>query len=262
MLLETITGVTEKSDIQVQKSCESIYIVTTAGALSNSVLVTARLVGKTGNVVLYTDMPVLDLAELLVQGEGLYFQDAANYVGNVPRAGARSILQIPISADGGYALNNEEYISLDFKGLTAGTTYVVGAMESTDLDGRLYQIDKKTIPAPRTQQRWKPSPGSVAIALTWANLDRIQTYNVSNEGGKTVTRDATFTREELTVKALSENDGVRLTARAVATTPAVNLVDVIFGYDNLILINSLAMTDIEIWCTGAAGYTFYEMKTL
>jgi len=257
MFIESFTGVTDKMDIQIQKSCEAIVLVTTAGIANNTVLVSCKVVGKNGNRPMYQDVPLLDLAELMSQDEGLYVKDLANYVGNFPFASARSILILPLAIGGAYKLQNEEYFSLDFKTVTAGTTYRVSALESLDDDGTLYGIDKKAVPGPRVNQSWNPAPGAMFVALTRSSLDKIRLFSRNSRGEM---KDAEFTFEELACKAMSENDIVAVNTRAIATTPAVNLIDNLYGFDNLLLINLAGVEKYEVFCTGSSGYSFYEVR--
>jgi hypothetical protein len=257
MFIEAWTGVTDKFDCQLQKTSESMILITVGGIANNTVLVSCKVIGKQGNKIMYADVPLLDLAEMMAQDEGLYIKDAANYVGNIPFAGARSVIMLPLAQGGAYKLGDDEYFSVDFKTITSGTTYRLSSIESLDQDGTLWDIDKKAIPAPRQNQRWAPTLGANFLALPITNFVQIQLFGgVENGKGK----DATYLAEELKSKAFFDNDIVAAVTRSVATTPVVNVMDTLFGFDNLILLSLNGVTEYEIFCSGAAGYSFYEVS--
>lgn len=251
MFIEAFTGVTEKIDMQVQKSCNAIALIAVGTTpLSNSVLVSQKLVTRDGNIIMMDQIPANDLAEIMAQDEGLFIKDMRNYTGSFPFAGAISIHLYPVGFGGAVKLEDNNYLSVDLRGLTVGVTYRVHAIESTDQDGMLWDVEKKAVAAPRTSQRYNVN-GEKLIALPRTNFDKIQIFT---KDGK----DAIYTGEELGVMSIFENDIVAAAFRTVATTPVVNVMDVIFGYDNLYLVSVDEALSYEIYCTGAAGYSFYS----
>jgi hypothetical protein len=257
MFIETWTGVTDKLDCQLQKSSESMILITTGGAATNATLVSCKVIGKQGNKIMYQDVPLLDLAEMMAQDEGLYAKDLNNYAGNLPFAAARSVIMLPLAYGGAYQLGDDEYFSVDFKTVNSGFVYRLSSLESLDQDGILWDIDKKAVPAPRANQRWSVTKGSAFLALPITNFNQIQLFGPAGTGKGS---DCTYLAEELKAKSFFDNDIVTAVARTVATTPAVNLIDTLFGFDNLILINLAGVDSYEIYCTGAAGYSFYEVS--
>lgn len=257
MFIESFAGsLVDKNDIQVQKSCSALILIVTGAAAVNTTLVSVRLVGKNGNVELMNKIPLLDVAEIMGQDEGLYAKSLANYVGNLPFAGTLSIIMIPVAINGGYELQDDEYLSVDFNAMNASSTYRLHALEEIDLDGQLYEIDKKAVAAPRQNQRWTAS-GAHMLALPRTNFDKIQLFGKDSTGKM---RDKTLTFEEAAAKSFFDNDIVAVNTRNVATTPAVNVIDNLYGFDNLILINLEGIDYYEITCSGVAGYSFYQVK--
>lgn len=255
MKIEDVTGVALKNDIQIQKSCKAILIVTTAGAILSTVLATLKRVGPRGEKILYNALPVLDLAEIMAQGEGLYIKDtlaaAVGYPYTLPVAGARSILTIPVTKGAGAAdFDENEYLSLDLEGLTAGTTYRISCIEDLDSEDELHLIEKLAVGAPRSSQDFG-GVGYDYIALPKTALDKIQIFG---ENGK----DVTYPIEELVAISMMENDLVNLTGRTIATTPAVNIMDTVVGTDNLLIISLEGVKRFQVYCTGALGYVFYR----
>jgi hypothetical protein len=252
MFIESFTGVTEKVDLQIQKTCKAVAVIAVgATPLSNTVLISMKLVKQDGNIIMYQDMPANDLAEIMSQDEGLFMKDMTNYVGSFPFASARSIHIYPVGFGGAIPLLDNDYLSVDLRGLSAGVTYRVYALESMDQDGELWDIEKKAVAAPRANQKWNVN-GKKLLALPKTNLTQIQIFS------KTPGKDAIYTAEELGIMSFFENDVVCAVTRAVATTPVVNIIDLIFGYDNLFLINIEDALSYEIYVTGVAGYSFYE----
>jgi len=256
MQVEAVTGVASKNDIQIQKSCKSILIVSTAGAVAAAVLATLKKVGPTGEKILYNAISVLDLAEIMAQGEGLYIKETlaagVGYPYTLPIAAARSVVTIPVTPGGGAIDFGEgEYLSLDLEGLTAGTTYTIFALEDLDDENELHFVEKLAVPAPRTSQDF-PALGYEYIALPKTALDKIQLFK--QDGSK----DCTYTLAELVAISMMENDLVNLNGRTIATTPAVNLVDTVVGVDNLLIISLAGVSRFNIYCTGAVGYSFYR----
>jgi hypothetical protein len=258
MFVESFTGVTDKLDLQLQKSSESMMVIVTGGAATNATLVSSKVIGRQGNKIMYQDVPLLDLAEMMAQDEGLYAKDLNNYVGNLPFAAARSVIMLPLAMGGAYKLGDDEYFSVDFKTLNSSFTYRVSSLESLDQDGVLWDIDKKAVPAPRQNQRWSPTKGAAFLALPITNFSQIQLFGGAGADGKGF--DCTLLAEELKAKSFFDNDIVSVVARTVATTPAVNVIDTLFGFDNLILLNLTGVVEYEIFCTGTAGYSFYEVS--
>lgn len=255
MKIEDVTGVAVKNDIQIQKSCKAILIISTAGAIAAGVLATLKRVGKRGEKILYNAVPVLDLAEIMSVGEGLYVKEtlaaAAAYPYTLPIAAARSIVTIPVTSGAGAAQFDEnEYLSLDLEGLTAGTTYSIYCLEDLDDEDTLHFIEKLAVGAPRNSQDF-PAAGFEYLALPKTNFDKIQIFGVNG-------KDVTLTYAELVVMSMMENDAVAIVGRSVATTPVVNIPDTIVGVDNLFVLSLAGVARVQIYCTGAAGYTFYR----
>lgn len=248
MVEGAITGVTEKKDIQIQRACRSITIITKTNAIAAAVRVTLKHVTGGQNKMLYNDFPILDLAEIMAQGEGMYLKNATAYQGSIP-SGVLSALKIPVSDGVGAYDIGDGYLSLDLTGLTSGTTYEIYCDESLYLNGRMIEIDRNAVQAPKAQQKFM-NAGSHFIALPKTNFTKVQMFG---KNGNDIIKEAT----ELSVDSFYENDVVTGNYRTIATTPVVNINDVIYGYDNLLIVNIEDLKAYEVYCTGVAGYEFY-----
>jgi hypothetical protein len=265
MQIELVTGVTEKKDIQIQKGCiKAIGIVTTVGAVLAAVQVSLKLITKTGEKILYDNIPLLDLFEMQTQGEGLYIKDtlaaASSYPYQLPVAAARTVGQIPVtSGAGGYQFEDNDYFSMDLSGLTAGTTYRISTLEDVDIEQELTVVEKLSVQPLRNVQSYTAG-GADYLALPRTALDKVQMFPIQVPG-EPRRNSPTFTFEELMIMAISENDVVSLIGRSIATTPVVNMLDSVTGVDNLVIISLAGIASVDVYCTGVAGYAFYRVST-
>lgn len=245
------TGVTEKKDIQIQRSCKSITIISKSIALGIGARATLKYINGGKTVMAYNDFPIHDLAEIMAQGEGMWIKNATSYVGSVP-SGALTLLKIPVSDGVGCFDIGGGYLSLDLTGLNASVTLEVYADEALQMGGKIIQLDRNAVQAPKSQAKFL-NPGNSYIALPKTNFVKIQLFGIN---GNDIFKEAS----ELAVDSIYENDMVAANYRTIATTPVVNVSDVLYGYDNLFIINIEDVKSYEVYCTGVAGYEFYVGK--
>lgn len=241
MFITTISGVTEQQDIQITRSCKAIVIKSETNPILRDVSATYKVISANGNKNIVDDYPVLHLSEIYTQDDGLYIANSKG--AHQQFNGAESICFLPVASGGAYSLKNGEYISLDLEGLTAATTYKVYSLESADLDGLLYDIDKAAVNAPRIEQRFESDVDT--LILPEAGLDRVQI--IFPDGV-----DVNYTVDELIAESVLGNDLICVSSNP-ASVP-------IYGYAEMFMLDLGSAIAYQIHCKGDAGYAFSTIK--
>jgi hypothetical protein len=204
--------------------------------------------------------------EAVALDEGGYLRDtgtaAVAYPFALPTVGARTVGMIPVTRGFGvHDLKDNDYLSLDILGGLASTTYHIHAIEDLDVEEELVYIDRGAIPAPKTAQEFDTADTEL-LALPITNLNRVELTKIVDvvENGVTVKKARNINIEvaELLGLAMLENDIAAMQARNVATTPNVNVMDIVLGAQNVVNLNIEGTSKFKIYCTGAAGYQFYR----
>lgn len=249
MFITTISGVTEEQDIQITRSCKAILIKSETNPVLDAVKATYKVISANGNKNIADDYSILELSEMYTQDDGLFIANSTGLTQSFNNA--VSICFLPVASGGAYALKNGEYISLDLEGLTAATTYKVYALESADLDGVLYDIDKAAVNAPRIEQRFESDVET--LVLPEQSLDRIQLFFPDGV-------DVNYSVDELIAESIVANDLISVTTRTLVTTPDVDVADPQYGYSKLFILDLGDAIAYQIHCTGSSGYPFSTIK--
>lgn len=229
MKLTSFTG-TGKAGIKCFKPAQYLLLVGT-GVIDNA-KVTVRVqdseTGKTDDIV--SDILLDTLAKIATVNEGYYVRKKT--------ATGGFIVPVILSPDASVRLSNNRYLDIEVKGLAAGTSMDVYAVESPDQTDFFIRYNKMFVPKDETQKQFMPGINE-DMFIYHADITEIQLAYVN---GATVT----YTPAELEMLEMVSND-----------VCSVNTDGAVFGLGGLVHIDLAGIRSIDIKTSGAKAVEFY-----
>lgn len=239
-VVAALTGVTSKTDIQIQKAFGHLLILKNGvSAGFNNERINVSIKGLANEQVPVPNLKISDVAELSQYGVG-YLLKQVQADGKV-----KSSYPCEIGARGAIAITGTEYVSVDLTNLDAGATYEVYSVESTDLVRGYIKYQMELVQGGEPTQRPFPlAQGSAMFAIRKNGaLDKVILTGLNG-------RQVTYYPEELDAMS-RQNNGIAISADTVFEGDAINQT-ISGGAVNFYFIPASIYSSVEVFTTGVA----------
>ena len=214
MILETLTGVTEKRNIRVVKPIEHLVIKATGTGRSDILDAEIRVDYYQGgkDKAIYPGTPLKIAAAFAGQLFGIGKYENADGV----------YLIIPVAYEGGLKLVGGDYLDVTLSGLNSDSTIVLMGQESFDTKGYPIKCHRLELHADQTKMKFSNVElGLEELVLTKANLTLLKMYSADG------TPD--FVWDELLAHNMIENE----VAAAGVMTDHMLADNIVFNVDGI-----------------------------
>ena len=211
-VVEGLTGVASKNDVQIQKAFGHLLILKNgvAAGFTNERL-TVAIKGLATEQVPVPNIKIADIGLLSQYGVGYLLRQVAAGTGHV-----KSSYPCEIGANGALAIQGNEYISLDLTNLDAAATYDVYAVESPNKVRGFLKYQTELVQGAEPTQRVFPLAANAAMFAIRKNGALNKVILTANNG-----QQVTYFPEELDAMA-RQNNGVAVSADTVVEGDSVN----------------------------------------